>query len=466
MPVQFLLPVVLEWEKPKDQNHRWCNCTPFHHAVSFVLRGFRFSKSPKTLASSEILKIGNHVKQMIQHGEKVYNYTTGDFDPSVFPIPKQLEEEIVQAYREHLTNYPMAEGNPDLRQAIKRYIKEFQGLHYDENEILVASGGRPLIFALFLALCDPGDTIIYPVPCWNNNYYTHLVSGNAIIVETKEENKFVVQAEEIEPYIEKATLLALCSPQNPSGTLFTKIEMKKICDLVVRENKRREGRKNLYLLFDQLYSQLVHGDTKHYNPVDINPEIRPYTITVDAISKSFAATGIRVGWCLGPETLIHKMKVLLTHMGAWAPMPEQKGLARYLNQSGAITVFLNNFRLRLHERLQALYSGIMKLKKEGYPVDAILPEAAVFLCLKIELTGRENKDGTFIHDAEQLTRFLLAEAKIALLPFYIFGSHNNASWFRLSVGTCNTHEMSMVIRALRHALDHFKLVPEISKHDL
>ena len=422
----------------------------------------KLSHLSETLASSEILKIGNHVKQMIQHGEKVYNYTTGDFDPSVFPIPKQLEEEIVQAYREHLTNYPVAEGNPDLRQAIKRYIKEFQGLHYDENEILVASGGRPLIFALFLALCDPGDTIIYPVPCWNNNYYTHLVSGNAIIVETKEENKFVVQAEEIEPYIEKATLLALCSPQNPSGTLFTKIELKKICDLVVRENKRREGRKNLYLLFDQLYSQLVHGDTKHYNPVGINPEIRPYTITVDAISKSFAATGIRVGWCLGPETLIHKMKVLLTHMGAWAPMPEQKGLARYLNQPAAIFAFMNNFRLQLAQRLQALYSGIMQLKEEGYPVDAIQPEATVFLSVKIGLIGAIVKDGKVIQNAEELTGYLLGEAKIALVPFYAFGCPGNEAWFRLSVGTCKVAEIPTALNGLRCAMDHCELVPERS----
>ncbi|MDE3214082.1 MAG: pyridoxal phosphate-dependent aminotransferase, partial [Bacteroidota bacterium] len=108
----------------------------------------KFSQLSETLAPSEILKIGNRVKQALAGGESLYNYTIGDFDPKIFPIPGVLEEAIIGAYREHFTNYPLAEGNFDLRKSIREYISIFQDLHYDESEILVASGGRPLIFAL------------------------------------------------------------------------------------------------------------------------------------------------------------------------------------------------------------------------------------------------------------------------------------------------------------------------------
>jgi len=106
-----------------------------------------FSKLAETVTPSEILKIGSRVKEIAAAGEPVSNYTIGDFDPAVFPIPAELEDEMVQAYRDHFTNYPAAAGNPDLRRAIKSYVREFQGLDYAEDEIVVASGVRPLIYA-------------------------------------------------------------------------------------------------------------------------------------------------------------------------------------------------------------------------------------------------------------------------------------------------------------------------------
>ncbi len=304
----------------------------------------KLSKLSASLAPSSILKFSEQIKTMVRSGDAIYNLTIGDFDPCIFPIPKQLEDAIVQAYRDGLTTYPSADGNLDLRIAIKEYIKSFQGLNYDESEILVASGGRPLIYALFLALCDVGDEIIYPVPCWNNHYYAQFVGGKHIEIETKAANNFMPTAEEITPHIKTATLLALCSPQNPTGTIFTKNELARICELVVNENNRREPEeKKLYVLFDQMYSQLVYGDAKHYNPVEVHTGMRDFTVTVDAISKSFAATGVRVGWCMAPKGLIDKMKAITTHVGAWAPMPEQKGLATYFAQTDAIKAFLDAF---------------------------------------------------------------------------------------------------------------------------
>lgn len=205
----------------------------------------KFSVLAETTEPSETLRIDNQVKQQIQDGKSIFNFTIGDYDPAIFPIPKELEDEIVSAYRNHLTSYPQAEGNADLRKAIKRYTKDYQGIDYEVDEILVASGGRPLIYAMYMALCDKGDRIVYPVPSWNNQYYTHFAGGDAIIIETKEENKFMPTAAELEPVIKDATLIALCSPQNPTGTIFTEDQLKSICDMVVEEtNGEPMTRKN------------------------------------------------------------------------------------------------------------------------------------------------------------------------------------------------------------------------------
>src|SRR5688500_11317570 len=119
----------------------------------------KLSYLSETLIGSEIVKLGGEIREKIRQGEKIYNFTVGDFDPKIFPIPKELEDDIIEAYRQHFTNYPAAEGNLDLREAIKSFVKQWENLEYTANEILVASGGRPLIYAVFRALCDKGDKV-------------------------------------------------------------------------------------------------------------------------------------------------------------------------------------------------------------------------------------------------------------------------------------------------------------------
>src|SRR5690606_24128576 len=125
--------------------------------------------------------------------------------------------------------------------------------------------------------------------------------------------------------------------------------------------------------------------------VSLRPEMREYTIFIDAISKVFAATGVRVGWSLGPSTILNKMKAILTHVGAWAPMAEQKAVAKFLGNRNAIKKFLEEFKTAIEERLHRIYDGFMELKKEGLPVDAIAPEAAIYLTIKIDLAGKKTE---------------------------------------------------------------------------
>lgn len=414
----------------------------------------KLSHLSETLIGSEIVKLGGEIREKIRQGERIYNFTVGDFDPSIFPIPKELEDAIVEAYRKHFTNYPAAEGNLDLREAIHSFMKDEEGLDYGTSEILVASGGRPLIYATFRAVCDKGDKIIYAVPSWNNNHYTHFVGGDHIVIEAKAENNFMPTADDLRPYVKEATLISLCSPQNPTGTTFKKEELEAICDLVIEENKRRgDGEKKLYVMYDQMYWHLTYGDIKHYNPVSLRPQMRNYTIFIDAISKVFAATGVRVGWGLGPATVISKMKAILTHIGAWAPMAEQKAVAYYLhNYREGIKKFLAHFKSEVEERLRCIYDGFLQLKKEGLAVDAIAPEAAIYLTIKINLVGKKTTEGKMLADQSEVTAYMLNEAGLAVVPFYAFGTERSSPWYRLSVGTCKKNEIDEMIGKLREAL--------------
>ena len=413
----------------------------------------KLSHLSETLIGSEIVKLGGEIKEKIRQGERIYNFTVGDFDPSIFPIPKELEDAIVEAYRKHFTNYPAAEGNLDLREALHSFIKDEEGLDYGTNEILVASGGRPLIYAVFRAVCDKGDKVIYAVPSWNNNHYTHFVGGEHIIIEAKAENNFMPVTADIRPYVKEANLISLCSPQNPTGTTFKKEELEAICDLVIEENTRRgEGQKKLYVMYDQMYWHLTYGDIQHYNPVSLCPAMREYTIFIDAISKVFAATGVRVGWGMGPATVINKMKAILTHIGAWAPMAEQKAVAYYLGNRKGIQKYLIHFKAEIEERLRSIYEGFMQLKKEGFSVDAIAPEAAIYLTIKIDLTGKKTADGKILADQGAVTAYILNTAGLAVVPFYAFGADRSSVWYRLSVGTCKKEEINEMIGKLREAL--------------
>jgi aspartate aminotransferase len=386
----------------------------------------KLSYLSETLIGSEIVKLGGEIREKIRQGEKIYNFTVGDFDPNIFPIPKELEDQIILAYRQHYTNYPAAEGNLDLRESISLFLKEREGLDYSPADILVAGGGRPLIYSLFRAIADEGDKIVYAVPSWNNNHYVHFVEGEHMVIETSAANHFMPSAADVQPHIREATLISLCSPQNPTGTTITKKDLEDICDMVLEENARRDGKeKKLYMMYDQMYWHLTYGNIRHYNPVSLRPAMREYVIYIDAISKVFASTGLRVGWAFGPPVVIDKMKAILTHLGAWSPMAEQKATAKFLLQSKSIDSYLQHFKKEIEERLNAIYNGFVSLREEGFQVDAIAPQASIYLTIKLELAGKKTGRGRVLLNQTDVTSYILDEAKLAVVPFSSFGAEKN-----------------------------------------
>jgi len=413
----------------------------------------KVSKIAENIIGSEIIKLAGEVNEKIKQGEHIYNMTIGDFNPKEFPIPAELKQYIVDAYFDNQTNYPPADGMLELRNAVSNLLKERGELDYKNDEILIAGGARPLIYSIFKTLVDAGDKVIFAVPSWNNNHYSYLNFAESIVIEAKPEHNFMPRASDIEPFIKEATLVALCSPQNPTGTIFTKEGLSEICDLIITENKRRgPDEKPVYLMYDQIYWALTFGDNKHYNPVSLNPEMKPYTVFVDGISKSLSATGVRVGWSMGPKLIIDKMKAILTHVGAWAPKAEQVATANYLSDLKLYDAFIVEQKKQIIARLDGFYEGFQTLKNEGLKVDAITPQAAIYLTIKFDLHGLKTAEGIELKTTKDITKYILDEAKLAVVPFYCFGANDNSPWYRMSVGTCKLSDVEHVIDGLRNAL--------------
>jgi aspartate aminotransferase len=413
--------------------------------VSGMARGLR---------GSEILRIAAEIRTVVSKGAKVCNLTVGDFSPREFPIPEGLRDLITQALLAGETNYPPADGMPELRQAVQRLYARSLGLQYPLESIVIASGARPIVYGTFRTIVDPGDVVVYPVPSWNNDHYTYMTAAKEVVVPTRPEQGFMPTADQLRPHLPRARLLCLGSPLNPTGTMFTAEQLKAVCELVVEENvgRRRAGRPPLLVMYDHIYWVLTYGAVKHVTPVGLVPEMAAYTVFVDGISKAFAATGVRVGWGVGPPSIISRMRDLIGHTGAWAPRAEQIASARFLDDVPAVERYLTGMRSGVDSRLETLHQGLMELRARGLPVSDIAPQGAIYLSVRFDLVGRGG-----LKSNEEIRKLLLERAGFAAVPFQAFGLPDETGWFRCSVGAVSDAEIREVLprveKALRSVVD-------------
>lgn len=415
---------------------------------------FRAAPQAGSLKGSEILRIATEIRARIAAGERICNLTVGDFDPRQFRIPKLLEEATIEAIRRGETNYPPGIGMPVLRESVCRFYENELGLSYPLESVLITTGSRPGVYGTYRTLVGEGERVIYGVPSWNNNYYTHMVGAEDVPIECGAADAFLPTRQRLEPLIHGARLLALNSPLNPTGTAFTAESLGAICDLVLEENARRSAADGpLYVLYDHVYWQITFGDVEHVNPVSLRPEMAPYTILVDGISKAFAATGMRVGWVVGPAPAIKVMENILTHVGTWAPRAEQIATATLLDNGEAVLAFRESLVAGVQQRLQLLYTAIKSFKVAGHAVDATEPMGAIYLSARFNLRGRVARNGARLSSADDVRKWLLEEAGLAVIPFDAFGSSTDEGWFRLSVGAVSVADIEASLPRLRAGLE-------------
>lgn len=413
----------------------------------------RCSAMAEGLIGSEILTIASEIRTLVATGKPICNLTVGDFSPAEFRIPRFLEENIIDALQRGDTNYPPSDGMLVLKKSILAFYERWLQLRLPLESVLVTGGSRPGIYGTYRALVDPGDVVVYPVPSWNNNHYCHLVGAKGVAVECSSNELFLPTRSRLERAVRGARLLVLNSPLNPTGTAFNREALEGICDLVLEENARRSrAERPLYLLYDHVYWMLTFGTTAHYDPLTLRAELAPYTILVDGISKSFAATGVRVGWVVGPSDVVHHMASIIGHIGAWAPRAEQVAVAKLLSATDEIKAFHRALKAGIRQRLERLYDALSTMRSEGLPVDVIPPMGALYLSVRFALNGRHTASGTLLTTNEDIRTFLLREAGLAAVPFQAFGVNSDRGWFRLSVGAVSLEELTHMLPRLKDAL--------------
>jgi aspartate aminotransferase len=413
----------------------------------------RLSRLADGIIGSRILRIAAQIRALVESGHTVYDFTVGDFRPAQFPIPDELRERLREALARGETNYPPPNGVLALREAVRAMYANRLGVRYGLESILIACGARPGLESSYRVLTDPGDRVVFPVPSWNNEDYCHIAGTIPVRVPCSAATAFLPTRAQLEPLVGDARMIVLSSPLNPTGTTFDAETLADICDLVIEENARRSvAERPLYLLYDQVYWMLTLGDVRHVHPVGLRPDVAPFTVYIDAISKSFAATGLRVGWIVGPPDVIQRMGDLVTHSGAWAPRAEQIATAEFLGESAAIDAFQGAMRAGIRKRLDAVYGECMSMRAAGLPVEAIPPTATMYLTARFALSGARTAGGALLDTTEDIRSYLLDAAGFGAVPLEAFGMTGERGWFRLSVGAVSVAQIEEVMPRLRTAI--------------
>jgi len=406
------------------------------------------------IVGSEIIKISQRIKEFSKT-KTVANLTIGDFDSKKWPIPSKLKELIEFYYQENFTNYPNSQGELVLRESVSKYLETEYNLKYSPDEILIGGGVRPLIYTVYKGTVNQGESVIYPVPSWNNNHYSFLHGANKKEIECKPENSFFPTVSDIENSIDDSTsLICICSPQNPTGRVIPSETLKGICEVIVKENKLRATYVNsrpIYLFFDQIYSDLTDKEL-FTHPLYVCPEIKDYLICADGISKSLSATGIRVGWIFGPKEIIGKLTEIFSHIGAWAPKPEQNAVATFLNEYKQEHI---NHITQVREEFEYISSEICnkfnELKTKGFRVDYQKPEGGIYISVFFDYSK-------YFSTSEDYVNYLIDTCGLGIVPFEFFGSKQNKGWFRISLGNINRENLQDVLNIIQKSV--------ISSHEL
>ena len=206
-------------------------------------------------------------------------------------------------------------------------------------------------------------------------------------------------------------------------------------------------------MYDHIYWPLCVGDTEHVTPPELIPEMARYTIFADGISKAFAATGVRVGWSVGPVDIIERMSAILGHVGAWAPRAEQIATAGLLDDPAYCAEYHATFIAGIQQRLDTAYRALSGMKAKGLPVDVIAPMGAIYLSARIHPFGKRTRDGNVLRTNEEVRAWILASAQLGIVPFQAFGVPEESGWFRLSVGAVSDAQIAEAMPRLEAALE-------------
>jgi aspartate/methionine/tyrosine aminotransferase len=374
------------------------------------------SERVKQIGASPTLRIAAKAKALKAEGIDVVDLSIGEPD---FPTPAGIKAAGIKAIEDNFTKYTENEGTPALRKAILARFKEDFGVAYAPNEIIVSSGAKSSLYHLMLALLDPGDEVIIPVPYWVT--YPHqvkLAKGKAVLVETKEEEGFVLTAETLKAAVTPATrAVILNSPSNPTGAAYTRAQLQALADVVRGED--------IYVVADEIYASLVYDDFPFTSFAALGEDIKKKTVIINGPSKSYSMTGWRIGYALGPADVIAGMAKIQSHTTSNAASISQRAVQEAVSgPQFEVARMVQEFGRRRNYALMKLQAiaGLSCFK----------PQGAFYLFPNVRSFFDKEFNGTPIRNSNSLGYYLLREAGVAVVPGDSFGADD---YIRLSYAT-------------------------------
>ncbi len=256
------------------------------------------SRRVQALEPSATLAMAAKAKELKAAGKTVYDFSVGEPD---FTTPVHICEAAEKAMRDGHTHYTVASGIQELKVAIAKQYKTTHGIEYSPAQVIVSCGAKHSLHNVFTVLCDPGDEVIIPAPYWVS--YAELVKLTGavpVIVETKQEENFQLKPAALRAALTpKSKVLLLCSPSNPTGSMYTAEELGQLADIAIE--------RDLTVISDEIYEQLVYGTSKFASFTTVRPNLAERTVIVNGVSKAYAMTGWRIGWTLSPLPLAKAM---------------------------------------------------------------------------------------------------------------------------------------------------------------
>ena len=364
------------------------------------------------LEESATLQVAALCQQLRSQGVDVIGLSLGEPD---FPAPAHVKQAAIDAVNNDISHYGPTPGFPALRQAIaaslNRDIAAYPVRPYDANEIVVSVGAKQALCNAIEALIGPGDEVIMPTPCWVS--YVEMVKiaeGKSVLIKTTMENNFCLTAEQLEAAITPATkLLMLCSPNNPTGSIYTYENLQAIVEVLKRHPQ-------VIVLADEIYQHILY--TGKHETLAQFPEIEDRLIIINGVSKAYAMTGYRIGWlATHDQGLLTAVKRLQGQTISCATTIAQKAAeAAYAGPQDCV----ETMRQAFHRRRDL----IVALAKEIPGMKVLEPQGAFYLFPDVSAFFGKQYNGQTIHNADELVTYLLQEAHVALVSGSAFGEDN------------------------------------------
>jgi aspartate aminotransferase len=372
------------------------------------------------IAPSATIAITRKAADMKRNGRDVISLAAGEPD---FDTPLNVREAAIRAMAEGKTRYTNVDGIPELKAAVARKFKRDNNISAAPEEIMIAAGGKQIIFNALLATLNPGDEVIIPVPYWvSYPEIVRLADATPVFAVADASTGFKLSAEALEAAITpKTKWLILNTPSNPTGAAYTAAELKALTDVLLRHP-------HVHILTDDIYEVLVYDGGKFATVAQVEPELQPRTLTMNGVSKSHAMTGWRIGYCTGPKELIGAMTKLQSQsttnpssIAQWAAVEALDGPQE----------FLAGWRAKFQERRDLVVRGL----NANTGLDCLTPEGAFYVFPSVKnLLGKTSKSGAKLDTDEAFVMSLLDETGVALVHGTAFGSPGS---MRLSYAASN-----------------------------